>query len=90
MFLYRDTAGKGVKGAKIVRGPNIAPVPKGVALPRDIKGVVAIKVGDKICIIPNHSCSSANLTSYLIGIRNDEVDHLITVDIRGNSTRKNA
>lgn len=48
MFLYRDTAGKGVKGAKIVRGPNIAPVPKGVALPRDIKGVVAIKVGDKI------------------------------------------
>ena len=48
MFLYRDTAGKGVKGAKIVRGPNIATVPKGVALPRDIKGVVAIKVGDKI------------------------------------------
>lgn len=48
MFLYRDTAGKGVKGAKIVRGPNIAPVPKGVALPRDVKGVVAIKVGDKI------------------------------------------
>ena len=48
MFLYRDTAGKGVKGAKIVRGPNIAPVPKGVALPKDIKGVVAIKVGDKI------------------------------------------
>lgn len=48
MFLYRDTAGKGVKGAKIVRGPNIAPVPKGVALARDIKGVVAIKVGDKI------------------------------------------
>lgn len=48
MFLYRDTAGKGVKGAKIVRGPNIAPVPKGVALPRDINGVVAIKVGDKI------------------------------------------
>ena len=48
MFLYRDTAGKGVKGAKIVRGPNIATVPKGVALPRDVKGVVAIKVGDKI------------------------------------------
>ena len=48
MFLYRDTAGKGVKGAKIVRGPNIATVPKGGALPKDIKGVVAIKVGDKI------------------------------------------
>ncbi len=55
-----------------------------------VHGTTDIKVGDKICIIPNHSCSSANLTSYLIGIRNDEVDHLITVDIRGNSTRKNA
>ncbi len=48
MFLYRDTKGKGVKGTKIVRGPNIAPVPKGVALPKDLKGVCAIKVGDKI------------------------------------------
>ena len=48
MFLYRATAGKGVKGAEIVRGPNIAPVPKGVPLAEDVSGVVAIKVGDKI------------------------------------------
>ena len=48
MFLYRKTAGKGVKGTKIVRGPNIAQVPKGVALAADLKGVAAIKVGDKI------------------------------------------
>ena len=48
MFLYRDTAGKGVKGAKIVRGPNIATVPKGEPLAKDLNGVVAIKVGDKI------------------------------------------
>ena len=48
MFLYRDTAGKGVKGTKIVRGPNIAQVPKGTALAADLKGVAAIKVGDKI------------------------------------------
>lgn len=48
MFLYRDTAGKGVKGAKIVRGPNIATVPKGEPLANDLNGVVAIKVGDKI------------------------------------------
>ena len=48
MFLYRDTAGKGVAGAEIGRGPNIAPVPKGVPLPRNLKGVTAIKVGDKI------------------------------------------
>ena len=48
MFLYRKTAGKGVAGTKIVRGPNIAMVPKGVPLAADLKGAVAIKVGDKI------------------------------------------
>ena len=48
MFLYRKTAGKGVAGTKIVRGPNIATVPKGVPLAKDLKGACAIKVGDKI------------------------------------------
>ncbi|MCQ2368440.1 MAG: aconitate hydratase [Kiritimatiellae bacterium] len=48
MFLYRETAGKGVKGTKIVRGPNIAQVPKGEKLTSTLKGVAAIKVGDKI------------------------------------------
>ena len=48
MFLYRKTAGKGVAGTKIVRGPNIATVPKGVPLGADLKGSCAIKVGDKI------------------------------------------
>ena len=48
MFLYRETAGRGVPGAKIVRGPNIATVPKGEPLAADLKGVCAIKVGDKI------------------------------------------
>ena len=48
MFLYRATARKGVKKAEIVRGPNIAPVPKGVPMPETYKGVCAIKVGDKI------------------------------------------
>ncbi len=48
MFLYRATAGKGVKGTEIVRGPNIATVPKGEPLAKDLVGVAAIKVGDKI------------------------------------------
>ena len=48
MFLYRDTAGKGVTKTEIVRGPNIATVPKGVPLAKDLKGICAIKVGDKI------------------------------------------
>ncbi len=48
LFLYRKTAGKGIKSVKIVRGPNIAPVPKSSQLAANLKGVVAIKVGDKI------------------------------------------
>ena len=48
MFLYRKTAGKGLKKTEIVRGPNIAPVPKGVPMPEAYKAVCAIKVGDKI------------------------------------------
>jgi aconitate hydratase len=48
MFLYRATAGKGVRKTEIVRGPNIAPVPKGVPMPKACKAVVAIRVGDKI------------------------------------------
>ncbi|MDD6030592.1 MAG: aconitate hydratase [Kiritimatiellae bacterium] len=48
MFLYRATARKGVKKTEILRGPNIAPVPKGVPMPETYTGVCAIKVGDKI------------------------------------------
>ncbi len=48
MFLYRATAGKGVKKTEIVRGPNIAPVPKGQPMSASCKAVCAIKVGDKI------------------------------------------
>ncbi len=48
MFLYRATARRGVKKTEIVRGPNIAPVPKGEPMPGTYRGVCAIKVGDKI------------------------------------------
>ena len=48
MFLYRDTAGRGDAATEIVRGPNIATVPKGEAMSADLRGVCAIKVGDKI------------------------------------------
>ena len=53
-----------------------------------VEGKTDLKVGDKIYIIPNHSCSSANFTSYYIGIRGDEIEKIIPVDIRGNSTCK--
>lgn len=48
LFLFRETAGKGVPGTAIVRGPNIGQVPAGKPLPEALDGVVVIKVGDKI------------------------------------------
>ena len=48
MFLFRETAGRGVPGTAIVRGPNIGQVPAGKPLPGTLVGVAVIKVGDKI------------------------------------------
>ena len=48
MFLFRATAGQGVPGTAIVRGPNIGQVPAGKPLPEKLGGVAVIKVGDKI------------------------------------------
>ena len=53
-----------------------------------INGKTNVKTGDQIRIIPNHSCSSANLTSYYYGIRFNQVDQAIRVDLRDNSTNK--
>ena len=47
-FLYRDTAGAGVPGVEIQRGPNIGEVPQGHAMPDTMTARAAIKVGDKI------------------------------------------
>lgn len=48
MFLFRETACKGVPETDIVRGPNIGKVPPGRPMPEVLKGVAVIKVGDKI------------------------------------------
>ncbi|MDO5725110.1 MAG: alanine racemase [Tissierellia bacterium] len=45
------------------------------------------KIGERIEIIANHTCVVANLTSYIYGIRNGEVEKVFEVDIRGNSKR---
>jgi len=46
-----------------------------------------LKVGDRVRIIPNHSCSTANLTDRYIGVRGDEAVKTIPVDVRGNRCR---
>ncbi len=53
-------------------------------------GVTDLKVGEQIRIIPNHSCSTANLTSHYICTRKDRVERIVAVDLRDNSTAKNA
>jgi len=52
---------------------------------------VRLNIGEKIEIIPNHSCSTANMTSKYICMREGVVDAthpFIDVDIRSNLTRK--
>lgn len=54
-----------------------------------VEGETDLKIGDRIMIIPNHSCSTANLTGYYITIDEQmNVEQIISVDIRGNSTKK--
>ncbi len=48
LFLFLDTAGRGVPDAPIVRGPNIGVVPANPPLPGCLDGVAAITVGDRI------------------------------------------
>lgn len=52
-----------------------------------IESETDLKVGDKVMIIPNHSCSAANMTNYLIGHRNGKVEKTIYIDARGGSLR---
>ncbi len=46
---------------------------------------VDIQIGDRLEIIPNHSCSVANLTSYIIAVKNDEVVGCYHVDARNKT-----
>lgn len=53
-----------------------------------VKGKTDLKIGDKIEIIPNHSCSTANLCSYYTLVSEEEVLSSIEVDVRGNSIKR--
>ena len=53
----------------------------------EARGETDLKIGDRIRIIPNHSCSSANLTGWYAGFKGDEIEEFIAVDMRGNSRK---
>lgn len=44
---------------------------------------LALEVGDKIAIIPNHACVLPNLTDKLYGIREGKLERMIPVEARG-------
>lgn len=53
-----------------------------------IKDHTNIKIGDKVEIIPNHSCSAANFTNFLIGHRGGEIEKFLEIDMRGGSIKR--
>ena len=48
----------------------------------------ALKMGEKIEIIPNHSCSAANMTSYYLCKRGNMIVGSFSVDMRNNSKNR--
>jgi len=44
-----------------------------------------LKIGDKLEIIPNHACATANNTSFYMAMRKGNIERIILVDMRGNS-----
>lgn len=53
-----------------------------LSVPEDI----ALQIGDKVAIIPNHCCAVTNLHDRLYGMRNGQIERIITVDARGKVT----
>ena len=84
---------KGAHGIEVVKGyGHIVEHPKAVIVGLseevgevDISEEPSVKVGEKINIIPNHSCVANNATSYLVGHRKGRVERLIRVDMRNGS-----
>ena len=51
-------------------------------------GTCTLQIGDRVEIIPNHSCSTANNTGWYTCVRGDEIVDFIAVDARENSKKK--
>lgn len=80
-----------IKGFGIVKGyPQLEIISLSEEVGKiKVKDNCNLKIGDRIEIIPNHSCSSANMTSNLLGYRSETIEKIISVDMRGNSKKWN-
>ena len=83
---------KGAHGSENINGFGLVKGRKDIKIDRlsEEVGVItceqgSLNIGEKIEIIPNHSCSTANMTSYYICKRGDAVTGTFKVDMRGNS-----
>jgi len=83
---------KGAHGSSNITGFGLVKGRKDITIDRlsEEVGIITceqgiLNIGDKIEIIPNHSCSSANMTSYYICKRGETVAATFKVDMRGNS-----
>jgi D-serine deaminase-like pyridoxal phosphate-dependent protein len=47
---------------------------------------VAPQVGDKLRFIPNHACTTVNLSDELIGVRNGQIETIWPIEARGKRT----
>lgn len=47
------------------------------------KGETQLQIGDRVRILPNHSCPVANLAGELLGMRGETLERVIEVDLRG-------
>ncbi|MDD3931594.1 MAG: alanine racemase [Eubacteriales bacterium] len=46
---------------------------------------INLEIGDRVSIIPNHSCGLPNLTDTMYGMRDGRLERMITVDARGKN-----
>lgn len=53
-----------------------------------VQGETALKIGDRIEVVPNHACSAANMTDYLIGHRRGIAREVIHIDARSGLYRQ--
>lgn len=81
---------EGLQGYGLVKGhPELKLVSLSEEVGKlEVQGQTSLRIGDQIQIIPNHACSAANLTSYLIGHRQGNIQEWLEVDMRSNRTMK--
>jgi D-serine deaminase-like pyridoxal phosphate-dependent protein len=73
--------GYGYDGARDLQLERLSEEHGIAAFPMD--GRAEVCVGDRLRFVPNHACTTANLASVLVGVRNSQVEEVFPVLVRG-------